>query len=318
MGPFIAAAISQWPNSLASLPRLPPVPLLPQLLTPQALADLTDVAARCTAYAVYSKTQRQVQPESPLEEMALEPGEALPAPPPVCSQPLMTLSSAAAGHSTQDVQQPAASQCQQDGSDSSLQPRTLHCCYAQPPAGSSLLPLAFTDSCGELVHAELLDRAACGLGLGTLGSSGSAAAAAGNSSSAAAVGSSSRSHGGGSSSSTSAGRACRLVLQRCGELLASLQAASGPPAVLQDIVISSVGLQPAERLAWQQLLEPAELQQAGLAEGARTTVVELRALPPARCVTVYARRVEESMLRALLVPLAGGSRFASSPLMRGL
>lgn len=251
-----------------------PCPRPLQLLAPQALADVRGTAARCTAFAVYSKAQRQVQPDSPLE-LALEPGEALPAPLPLCSQPLMVLASAAAaGHSTQDVQQPAAAcQHQHEGSEVGVQQFALHCCYARPPTGSSLLPLVFTDSCGELVHAELLDSSACGHGLG----SSSSAAAAG--------GSGSRNSSGGGSG-TPAGVACRLVLQRCVELLASLRAAGGPSNLLQDIVVSAVGMQPAERIAWQQLLERDALQHAGLPEGCQVSVVELRALPPARCAMV--------------------------------
>lgn len=287
-----------------------PCPRPLQLLAPQALADLTGTAARCTAFAVYSKAQRQVQPDSLLEEMALEPGEALPAPLPLCSQPLMVLASAAAAarHSVQDMQQPAAAgQHQQEGSEAGVQQYALHCCYAQPPTGSSLLPLFFTDSCGELVHAELLDSSACGHGLGS-------------SSSAAAAGGSGRRKSSGDGSGTPAGVACRLVLQRCVELLASLRAAGGPSKLLQGIVVSAVGMQPAERTAWQQLLERDALQLTGLPEGCQVSVVELRTLPPARCAAVLcgAAKAPSRWWRvgsAALLCLRG-CRFTSSPSAR--
>lgn len=253
-------------------------PCLLQLLTPQALADLTGTAARCTAFAVYSKAQRQVQPDGSLEQMSLEPGEALPASLPFCSQPLVALASAAAAvRSAQDVQQPAASQQQQSSSEAGPQQRTLHCCYAPPLAGSSLLPLAFTDSCGELVHAELLNSAACGLGLGAVGSRSSGGAAAAGSNAGSDV-----------DSGIPASVVCRAVLQRCIELLASLRAVSGMADALQDLAISAVGMQPSEQEAWRQLLQHDArhdvLQQMGLPQDSCLSVVELQALPPARCV----------------------------------
>jgi hypothetical protein len=75
---------------------------------------------------------------------------------------------------------------------------------------------------------------------------------------------------------------CRLVLQRCVELLASLREASGASDLLQSIVISAIGMPPSEHAAWQQLLECDALQQAGLPQDCHVSVVELRALPPAR------------------------------------
>lgn len=248
---------------------------MPQVLTPQALADLSGAAAKCTAFAVYSKAQRQLQPDGAAEPMALEPGEAAPASLPFCSQPLLALASAAAAPGSQDVQQPAPCQQQPGGGPAGL--RTLHCCYGRPPVGSSLLPLAFTDSCGELVHVELLDVAACQLGLGVAGSSSTDSLAA-------AVDACGSGKGGGSG--TPAGLMCRLVLRRCNELLSSLRAASNPSNLLHSIAVASVGMQPAEREAWQQLLGRAALHPAELPAAAQVSVVELQALPPARRVPV--------------------------------
>ena len=250
---------------------------VPQLLTPQALEDLSGVAAKCTAFAVYSKAQRQLQLGGSLffrmEAATLEPGEAAPASLPFCSQPLMALASAAAAPGSQDVQQPAPCPQQTGSRRAGLQLRTLHCCYGRPPAGSSLLPLAFTDSCGELVHAELLDMAACQLGLGAAGSSSTDSLAA------AADAGSSRA----GSSGTPAGLMCRLVLRRCSELLSSLRAASSPPNLLRGIAIAGMGMQPAERAAWQQLLGHGAPHSAGPPVDAQVSVAELQALPPARC-----------------------------------
>ena len=175
---------------------------------------------------------------------------------PFCSQPLLALASAAVPALQQDVRQPAPHRQEQQehgggtsGSAGSLPPRTLHCCYGQRTC-AGLLPLAFTDSCGELVHVELLDCSAAG-GL------------------AAAAGSSGR--------GAEASQACHLVLRRCLELLSQLAPATSPPRLLQCLAIAGMGMSEAERGAWRRVL-----QQHAAELPAVATVVELQALPPAR------------------------------------
>lgn len=253
-------------------------PPAPQVLSPQALADLSGAAVKCTAFAVYSRVQRPAPPpDSPLEQADAEPGEAAPASLPLCSQPLLVLA-------PQAGQQPPASAPQQqpaeDGEciDTAVEAgpppqRTLHCCYGRPLPGSSLLPLAFTDSCGELLHAELLDTAAASLGsLGLAGSSTESLAAAAEASS---------SPGG----SAAARRMCRLVLRRSVELLGMLRTASNPPNMLHSLAIAGTDMQPGERQAWRQLLQE-DAAASELPPGAELSVVELQAPPPSRCVVL--------------------------------
>lgn len=245
---------------------LPSVPASMQVLTPQALSDLSGTAVRCTAFAVYSKMQRPMLPASSLEQQpgaAVAEEDAVPPCLPCYSQPLLVLASAAAPPPMQDVLQQQQQQ-QVGSSQGGLLPRRLHCCYGWPPPGSNLLPLVFTDSCGELLHAELLDCSAAG-GLDSLGSAASLTAI------------------GGTGCSSSRGTAARptysLVLQRCAELLRRLQAATNPPGLLQSLAIAGTDMQQAERQAWRQLLA----QEAGeLPAGIEVAVVELQALPPAR------------------------------------
>lgn len=315
----------------------PAHPLLPprlQLLTPRALADLDGTAARCTAFALYSKT-RHVPTDSRVEQMVAtaQPAQAPPAALPFCSQPLMVLSSAAAveavtggrqqqeqpeerqqrqqqqagleppslpaqpavplpsslgaeqhedGECMEAVEQQGAAQqvteqqasCGQveaggRGGEAALQRRTLHCFYVLPPPGCPFLPLAMADSCGELLHAELLDISAAhmaGIGLGLAGSSTGGPHAAAP----AMV----------MSSSTSL--VCQLVLQRCLELLGLLRAASNPPGVLHSLAIAAAGMQQAELEAWRQLVGDDAPTAPGLDGGVKLAVLDLHALPPAR------------------------------------
>ena len=256
-------------------------PSLLQVLSPQALTDISGAAARCTAFALYSKV-RHVAADTQLEAVlgaAAQPGEAVPPRLPFCSQPLLALASvaapAAAAVQQQQQQRDSAATATAEGHGGSgggapsLERRTLHCAYALPPPGTSLLPLAVTDCCGELLHAELLDTSAGGLG--GLG----AAASSSDSLAAAASGTASR-------RPCPASRACHRVLQRCLELLGQLRAASSPPNLLHGVAIVGRGMQAAERQAWQQLLE----QDPGLAlelpAGAELAVLDLQAPPPAR------------------------------------
>ena len=254
------------------------------MLSPQALADISGAAARCTAFALYSKV-RHVAADNQLEPVvgvAALPGEAVPPPRlPFCSQPLLALAAAAApaAAAVQQQQQqrdstaPAAAEGLNSGGVSgggapSPERRTLHCAYALPPPGTSLLPLAVTDCCGELLHAELLDTST-----GVLGSLG-AGASSSDSLAAAVVGT--------ASGHPCPARACRRVLQRCLELLGQLRAASSPPNLLHGVAIVGRGMQAAERQAWRQLLEQDPGLPLELPAGAELAVLDLQAPPPAR------------------------------------
>ena len=267
----------------------------PQVLSPQALSDISGTAAKCTALALYSKVQHV--PDHTQHQLAastLEGEEAAPALP-FCSQPLMVLAHAAMP-ATQDVQQPALpgqqqqqqQQREQQVEDQQRRPeedtgamgaegparstapalplRTLHCFYALPPPGASMLPLAFADSCGELVHAELLDTAAArisGLGMAVSSSDSLVAAEA-------------------APGRSPAAQACHLVLRRCLELLSLLRAASSPPNLLHSIAIAGSGMGEEERQAWQQLVGQDPGLQLELPAGAEVAVLDLQAPPPAR------------------------------------
>ncbi|KAL4452275.1 hypothetical protein ABPG75_007937 [Micractinium tetrahymenae] len=327
-----------------------PINLVLQLLSPAALADIDGTAARCTAFALYSK-MRHVPTDSRVEQLVAtaQPLEAQAATLPFCSQPLLVLASAAAvetgtaeqqrvqlgkqpvqleqqqqqqqqteledpplpsepapplpalppslneeqqedgecmelvelqSKALQDVQQQQASSCQLEAGDSSSEPaapRTLHCFYALPPPGCPFLSLALADTCGELLHVELLDMSAeglAGLGFGIAGSSTDSLMAAAP---AAAV-----APAAGSSGRTPASRVCQLVLQRCLELLGSLRAASSPPGLVHSLAIAAAGMQPAEREAWRRLVGGDASAALALPAGAELAVLDLHAFPPAR------------------------------------
>jgi hypothetical protein len=249
-----------------------PLSIVVQVVTPQALADISGTATRCTALSLYSKAQcRPVPEQQQLTGPELAADAAAPTLP-LCSQPLMVLANAAALPHRQDVQQQQQQQQQQQDQRQSTglcstegqtdASRALHCFYVLPPRGTSLLALAFTDSCGELLHAEVLDiAAAC---LSSLSSTDSLLNAAV-----------------GEAAGLPVTRACRLVLRRSLELFSTLRAASNPPGLLSSLVIAGRVMGREERLAWRQLLE----QDPALPElppGAEVAALELQALPPRR------------------------------------
>lgn len=320
-----------------------PTPCL-QLLSHEALADIDGTAARCTAFALYSKA-RHMPTDTRLEQLVVAPHSAEPQPAvlPFCSQPLLVLASAAAatasggqeqslpgqqappgeqeqrqqlhagaGPSAQiaepslpqppllpglpaeqqedgecmEVAEPQHAQhdhiqsqqqagdCQLEaggrGSEPALPLRTLHCFYAPPPPGCPLLPLAVADSCGELLHAELLDTSAvqmAGLGLGPAGNG---------------TDSLQEAAGVPPAASSSASLVCQLVLGRSLELLGMLRAASSPPGLLHSLAIATTGMQPAEREQWRQLVGGDTPAALGLPAGAELAVLDLHVLPPAR------------------------------------
>ena len=112
-----------------------------------------------------------------------------------------------------------------------------------------MLPLALTDSVGELLHVEALDTAAV--------------------------------VGAAADDDSPAFLACQLVMRRSPEVLHVLSAACTPPGVLHGIAIASTSMGEQERQAWQQLLQDPGLQ-LELVPGAELAVVELDAPPPAR------------------------------------
>lgn len=263
-----------------------------QLLSHEALQDLSGAASRCTAFALYSKTRHVPTSSSADRQLAAaDPQEEVPPSLPFSSQPLMVLAppaeAAVGAAGTLPPQQqegpplppgpapplppnPGEQQQQHDepaGSGADELQRTLHCFYASPPPGCTLLPLAFTDSCGELQHAELLDVGPESLGLADDSSCQLAAAAEA-----------------GAAGSAATQRICRAVLRRCLALLSALRAASHPPCLLHGVAIAAAGMQPCEQAAWRQLAaQDAALQQLGLPDGAELAVLDLQALPPARC-----------------------------------
>ncbi|KAL4857282.1 Mediator of RNA polymerase II transcription subunit 13-like [Chlorella vulgaris] len=257
-------AVQRAPNSR-------PLSIVLQVVTPQALADISGTATRCTALSLYSKAQcRPVLEQQQLTGPELAADAAAPTLP-LCSQPLMVLANAAALPHRQDVQQQQQQQQQQDQRQSTGlcstegqtdASRALHCFYVLPPRGTSLLALAFTDSCGELLHAEVLDiAAAC---LSSLSSTDSLLNAAV-----------------GEAAGLPVTRACRLVLRRSLELFSTLRAASNPPGLLSSLVIAGRVMGREERLAWRQLLEQ-DPTLPELPPGAEVAALELQALPPRR------------------------------------
>ncbi|KAI3438134.1 hypothetical protein D9Q98_000575 [Chlorella vulgaris] len=250
-----------------------PLSIVLQVVTPQALADISGTATRCTALSLYSKAQcRPVPEQQQLTGPELAADAAAPSLP-LCSQPLMVLANAAALPHRQDVQQQQQQQQQQQDQRQSTglcstegqtdASRALHCFYVLPPRGTSLLALAFTDSCGELLHAEVLDiAAAC---LSSLSSTDSLLNAAV-----------------GEAAGLPVTRACRLVLRRSLELFSTLRAASNPPDLLSSLVIAGRVMGREERLAWRHLLEQDPPALPELPPGAEVAALELQALPPRR------------------------------------
>lgn len=179
-----------------------------------------------------------------------------------------------AGHECPQLQQQAVSSLVvgvSRDSEPALPRRTLHCFYQAPPPGCPFLPLAVADSCGELLHAELLDTSAAqmaGRGLGLGGSSTDSLHAA--------------APGMGTAASRAASRVCQLVLERCQELLGMLQAASSPPGLLDSLAIAATDMQQAEQEAWRQLVGGNSSTVHGMAAGAELAVLDLHAHPPAR------------------------------------
>ena len=280
------------------------------MLSPAAVEDLGGAAARSTAFALYSKAQHPSVDAVEQQQLLLtgllggaaggldvaagDVDMGIDAPPavlPCCSRPLMALASA-----VEPAPEPAAAAAPQQQQQQQRQQRTLHCCYRLPPPGTSLLPLAFADSCGELLHAELLDTAAPAVRRrhpmpgGSLGDLGELASGAIHQ---AAIGD--------CRTLSAAELACSLVLARCLELLGSLRASSSPPNLLYNLVIAGGGgvesaggggggMEAAERQTWRRLLDgdpPTALQGGStlalqLPHGAEVVVVELSAAPPTR------------------------------------
>lgn len=250
-----------------------------QLVTPEALADMSGTATRCTALALYSKMQRPVDTSVSHLPAGSAVGCDAPLTLPVCSQPLILLADAAMHPGAPDAQNPQQEQLRQvhdsnaavavaEEQPARLQagpvPRTLHCFYTLPPPGTSQLPLVFADSCGELMHVEVSDLAAARIS--SLNSSDHLPDAAP-----------------GNSPSSPVERACRQVLERSLQLLGMLRAASNPPNLLRCLAIGSGRMGQEERRVWRQLLEAEPSLQLELPPGVEAAVVEVEALAPARC-----------------------------------
>jgi hypothetical protein len=271
-----------------------------QLLTPDALDDISGVATKCLAFTVYSKVQHTPeQDQQQLDAGQLPDSYTAASALPFCCQPLLVLAQAATTNSDQPSpalhQQQAVIAGQPGGAEApgpegtqgqgSLPPRTLHCFYCPPPSNSSLLSLAFTDSCGELLHAELLDTAAAGQDSG-----GAIICRAGALESASLSGFT---------------RMCSSVLRRCLELLTALRAATSPPDLLHRLVIAGGRMVADERRAWRRALEGSPGMRVELPGGVEgIAVVEVEAPVPQRWVGWLERSlVAHIMLMAVLLRL---------------